>query len=291
MSILINKSTKIIVQGITGSEGSFHTQRMLEFGSNIVGGVTPNKGGQEIFGIKVFNNVSDAADATGADASVIFVPAKFAKSAILEAIDAQIKLIVAITEGIPTQDMIEVIQKLKGSKSRLIGPNCPGIANPGESKMGIIPNSIFKKGNTAIVSRSGTLTYEIIAELTKVGIGQSTCIGIGGDPILGSTFVELLPDLENDPETKAIVLVGEIGGSDEECAAEYIKSKIKKPVIAFISGRTAPPGKRMGHAGAIISGNKGTAQSKVKAFQNANVPIAETILEIPVLIKKLTAHS
>lgn len=291
MSILINKNTKIIVQGITGSEGSFHTQRMLEFGSNIAAGVTPNKGGQEIFEIKVFNNVSEAASATGADASVIFVPAKFAKSAIFEAIDAQIKLIVAITEGIPTQDMIEVIQKLKGSKSRLIGPNCPGIANPNESKMGIIPNTIFKKGNTAIISRSGTLTYEIIAELTRAGIGQSTCIGIGGDPILGSTFIELLPDLENDPETNAIVLVGEIGGSDEECAAEYIKSKMKKPVIAFISGRTAPPGKRMGHAGAIISGNKGTAQSKIKAFQNANVPIAETILEIPVLIKKLTAHS
>lgn len=287
MSILVNKNTRAIVQGITGREGSFHSEQMLKFGTNIVAGVTPGKGGQEVLGIKVYNKVSEAAAETGVNASVIFVPARFCKDAILEAADAGIKLIATITEGIPVQDMLEIVQKLKGTGARMIGPNCPGITSPFECKLGIMPNNIFKKGPVGIISRSGTLTYEIIAELTRAGIGQSTCIGVGGDPILGATFVELLPDFNADPETKVVILIGEIGGSDEELAAEFIATKMKKPVLAFISGRTAPEGKRMGHAGAIISGGTGTAESKVKTLTEAKVPIAETTADIPKMAKEV----
>lgn len=287
MSILVNQDTKVIVQGLTGREGSFHSQHMLKFGAKIVAGVTPGKGGQETLGIKVYNKVAEAKAATGANASVIFVPAPFCKAAIFEAADAGIKIIVTITDGIPTQDMIEVVRKLKETGARMIGPNCPGITSAGETKLGIMPNNIFKKGPVGLMSRSGTLTYEIIAELTRAGIGQSTCIGVGGDPILGSTFAEILPDFNADPETKAVIMVGEIGGADEEIAAEYIAAKMKKPVIAFISGRSAPEGKRMGHAGAIISGGMGTAESKIKALTTAGVPIAETTAEIPGMIREV----
>ena len=286
MSVLINKETKVIVQGITGREGSFHSQRMLEFGTKIVAGVTPGKGGQEALGVKVYNDVSEAVRQTGAEASVIFVPARFCKDAIFDAIKAKVKLIVAITEGIPTQDMIEVIEKMKGTLTRLIGPNCPGLTWTTGVKLGIMPNQIFKKGRVGIISRSGTLTYEIIAELTKAGIGQSTCVGIGGDPVLGSTFADLLPDYNSDPDTDAVVLVGEIGGSDEETASVFIAEKMKKPVVAFISGRSAPEGKRMGHAGAIISGSTGTAASKISALLKAKVPVAETVSQIPELLKE-----
>ena len=262
---------------------------MLKFGTNIVAGVTPGKGGQETLGIKIYNKVAEAKAAAGADASVIFVPAAFSKAAIFEAAEAGIKLIVTITDGIPQQDMIEVIGKLKETGARMIGPNCPGITSAGEAKLGIMPNNIFQPGPVGLMSRSGTLTYEIIAELTRAGIGQSTCIGVGGDPILGSTFAELLPDFNADPATSAVIIIGEIGGADEELAAEYIATKMTKPVIAFISGRTAPAGKRMGHAGAIISGGKGTAASKLKALTQAKVPIAETTAEIPKMVKEILA--
>jgi succinyl-CoA synthetase alpha subunit len=285
MSILINKQTKVVVQGITGREGEFHTQQMIAYGTKVVAGVTPGKGGSVIFDIPIFDTVQVAVKETGANASAIFVPARFAADAAFEGIDAGLELIVCITDGIPTQDMIQVVNVLKQSNSRLIGPNCPGIISPDESKIGIIPGNIAKKGNIGVVSRSGTLTYEIVNDITKSGLGQSTCIGIGGDPILGMRFIDILPLFESDPETKAVVLIGEIGGTDEEVAAEYIK-RMTKPVIAFISGRTAPPGKRMGHAGAIISGGKGTAQAKLDAFTAAKVPIADTTQEIPGLIKK-----
>ncbi|MBI5399025.1 succinate--CoA ligase subunit alpha [Candidatus Saganbacteria bacterium] len=291
MSILVNKKTRVLVQGITGREGSFHTGQMLEFGTKIVGGVTPGKGGQEVHGVKVYNNVKEAVAATQANATIVFVPAPFCKAAIFEAADAGLPLIVALTEGIPTQDMIDAVNYVKERRLRLIGPNCPGITTPYEAKLGFMPNNIFKKGEVGVISRSGTLTYEIIYELTQVGIGQSTCIGIGGDPILGSTFVELLPDFNADPQTKTVVMLGEIGGSDEEVAAEYIATKMKKPVIAFISGRTAPEGKRMGHAGAIISGSFGTAQSKVSALTAAGVPIAETTNAIPEMVKHVLQRS
>ncbi|MBI5078549.1 succinate--CoA ligase subunit alpha [Candidatus Saganbacteria bacterium] len=284
MSILVNRETRVIVQGITGREGGFHAEQMTKFGTRVVGGVTPGKGGQEILGVKVYNKVSEAIAETKADATVIFVPAAHCKSAILEAAAAGIKLIVAITEGIPVQDMIEVIQKLKGTGARLIGPNCPGITTAGEAKLGIMPNHLFRRGKVGIISRSGTLTYEVISDLTRSGIGQSTCIGIGGDPILGSTFAELLPDFNDDIQTKVVVMIGEIGGTDEEAAAEYIAAKMKKPVIAFISGRAAPEGKRMGHAGAIISGGMGTAESKIKALTKAGIPVAETTAEITRLV-------
>jgi len=286
LSVLVDKNTKVVVQGITGREGSFHAEQMIKFGTKIVAGVTPEKGGQKFMDLNIFNHVSGAVDKTGANTSVIFVPAKFCKDAIFEACDSGIKLIITITEGIPVHDMISVINKLKETGARMIGPNCPGITSPFEAKLGIMPNSLFKKGEVGIISRSGTLTYEIIAGLTKIGIGQSTCIGVGGDPILGSTFIELLPDFESDPQTKVIVLIGEIGGSDEELAAEYISSKMKKPVIAFISGQTAPEGKKMGHAGAIISGGTGTAQSKINALKKANVPIADTTSEVITLVRR-----
>lgn len=285
MSILLNKNTKILVQGITGREGEFHTRQMIEYGAQVVAGVTPGKGGMTTLGVPVFDTVKEAVEKTGATASGVFVPARFAADTVLEGIDAGLDLIVCITEGIPTLDMIRIVNTLKQSNTKMIGPNCPGIITPEESKIGIIPGTIAKKGNIGVVSRSGTLTYEIVNELTKARFGQSTCIGIGGDPILGMRFIDILPLFEADLETKVIVLIGEIGGSDEETAAEYIKT-MTKPVVSFISGQTAPPGKRMGHAGAIISGGKGTAQAKVTALTAANVPVADTTQEIPELVKQ-----
>ena len=289
MAILINKETKVIVQGMTGHEGQFHTDQMIKYGTQVVAGVTPGKGGTEILGVPIFDTVKEAKKKTKATASCIFVPSAFAADAVLEATDAKMDLVVCITEGIPIQDMIKVCNYVKQSKTRLIGGNCPGLITPEEGKIGITPGNIVKKGPVGIVSRSGTLTYEIVNDLTRHGIGQTTVVGIGGDPILGSTFIDILPLFEKDPETKMIVMVGEIGGSDEEMAAEYIRKKMKKPVIGFISGRTAPPGKRMGHAGAIISGGKGTAQAKVDALTKANVPIAETTAEIPDMVKAILA--
>lgn len=286
MGILVDNNTKVLVQGITGREGSFHTKFMLEYGTRVVAGVTPGKEGETVCGVPVFNTVRKAVAQTGANASILFVPVKFAKDAILESIEAGIKFIVVITEGIPVQDMIEVDYYLKKEGVYLIGPNCPGLATAGEVKMGIIPGNIFLKGNIGIVSRSGTLTYEIVSNLTNVGLGQSTCIGVGGDPILGMRFIDILPLFNEDPHTHAVILIGEIGGSDEEDAADFIK-KMKKPVVAFISGKTAPKGKRMGHAGAIISGTQGTFSSKVDALKKAGVPVADTPGEIPSLIREL----
>jgi len=289
MSILVNKETRLLVQGITGREGEFHTRQMMEYGTVVVGGVTPGKGGTEILGVPVFDTVRDAVRKTGANASAIFVPAFAAADSVLEAVDAGLKVIVCITEGIPTQDMIRAVFFARRAGVRLIGSNCPGIITPGECKIGIMPGNIFSPGKVGVVSRSGTLTYEIVNELTRAGLGQSTCIGIGGDPILGTTFADVLPLFEADPATDVVVMVGEIGGSDEEIAAEYIKT-MKKPVVGFISGRTAPPGKRMGHAGAIISGKSGTAQAKVEALEAAGVPIADTTRQIPDLVKAALAQ-
>ncbi len=286
MSILIDENTRVLVQGITGRDGGFHTGQMLEYGTKVVGGVTPGKGGQVAQGVPVFSTVRDAVKETGANAAVIFVPAKLnAGDAILEAADAGIPLVVCISEGVPTEDMILVNAVLKSrGKTRLIGPNCPGLISPGKCKIGIIPGSIFAPGPVGLVSRSGTLTYEIADELTRAGMGQSSGVGIGGDPMIGSTFIDILPMFEADPTTEVIVMVGEIGGSDEENGAEYIK-KMTKPVIGFIGGRTAPAGKRMGHAGAIISGNTGTPQAKVAALLAAGVPVADTTHEIPALVR------
>src|SRR5579885_3202020 len=286
MSILIDSSTRVIVQGITGREGQFHARNMKAAGTNVVGGVTPGKGGQSVEGVPVFDTVSQARAATDANASCIFVPPAGAADAIMEAASAGIELIVCITEGVPVMDMTRAMLVVHEHGARLIGPNCPGMCTPGLGKIGIIPYQIFMPGPVGFISRSGTLTYEVVSLLTEAGIGQSTCIGIGGDPIIGSTFVDYLKLFEEDPGTKAVVMCGEIGGSDEEDAAEFIKT-MKKPVVAFVSGRTAPPGKRMGHAGAIISGNTGTAQGKVAALQAANVPVADTIFEIPDLVKKV----
>ncbi|HLI07326.1 MAG TPA: succinate--CoA ligase subunit alpha [Ktedonobacteraceae bacterium] len=285
MSILIDDTTRVIVQGITGREGQYHTRNMRVAGTNIVGGVTPGKGGQTAESVPVFDTVEEAKAATDANATCIFVPPAGAADAIMEATAADIPLIVCITEGIPVIDMTRAILAVHEHGSRLIGPNCPGLCTPGFGKIGIIPYSIFKPGPVGFISRSGTLTYEVVSLLTEAGLGQSTCIGIGGDPIIGSTFVDYLKLFEADPGTEAVVMCGEIGGSDEEDAAEYIKL-MKKPVVAFISGRTAPPGKRMGHAGAIISGNTGTAQGKVAALQSAGVPVADTIFDIPGLVQK-----
>jgi len=288
MAILVNADSRVLVQGITGREGEFHTRQMLEYGTRVVAGVTPGKGGQEVAGVPVFDTVKQAVRETGANVSCIFVPAPFAPDAILEAADAGVELIVCITEGIPVQDMVRVMSYVKRcTNSRVIGPNCPGLTTAGECKVGIMPGMLFKKGDIGLVSRSGTLTYEIVYELTQAGLGQSTCVGIGGDPIIGTTFIDVLPLFEADPQTKAVVMVGEIGGSDEEIAAEYIKKHMTKPVVGFISGRTAPPGKRMGHAGAIISGGKGSPQSKVAALTDAGVPIADTPSEIPDLVKQV----
>jgi succinyl-CoA synthetase alpha subunit len=289
MSILLDKTTRVIVQGITGREGQFHTRNMKAAGTNLVGGVTPGKGGTEVEGLPVFDTVAEAKATTDAEASCIFVPPAGAADAIMEAASAGIGLIVCITEGIPVIDMTRAMLVVREYGARLIGPNCPGMCTPGQGKIGIIPYQIFTPGPVGFISRSGTLTYEVVALLTEAGLGQSTCIGIGGDPIIGSTFVDYLKLFETDPGTSAIVMCGEIGGSDEEDAAEYIKT-MSKPVVAFISGRTAPPGKRMGHAGAIISGNTGTAQGKVAALQEANAPVADTIFEIPDLVKKALAQ-
>lgn len=285
MAVLIDKNTRVLVQGITGREGEFHTRQMLEYGTQIVAGVTPGKGGQEVLGVPVFDTVRQAVQATGADASVVFVPAPFAMDAVLEAADAGVRLIVCITEGIPVQDTVKAVSLVRQKGVRLIGPNCPGIITAGQCKIGILPGNIFTPGPVGLISRSGTLTYEIVDLLTKAGLGQSTCIGIGGDPVLGSTFADLLPLFEQDPDTQAVVLVGEIGGSDEEIAAEYIRT-MRKPVVGFISGRTAPPGKRMGHAGAIISGRTGTPQAKVDALRSVGVPVADALYEIPDLVKQ-----
>lgn len=286
MSILVDKDTKVLVQGITGREGSFHTKLMLEYGTKIVAGVVPGKGGEKIEQVPVFDKVEEATRETAASASVVFVPAKFCKNAILEAIFAGIKLVVVITEGIPVKDMMEVIEIAEEQGTKIIGPNCPGITSVNKAKLGIMPANIFLEGGIAVISRSGTLTYEIVNNLTLAGLGQSTCIGVGGDSVLGLRFKDILPLLEEDEQTKCVVLIGEIGGVDEEEAADYIK-EMKKPVVAFISGKTAPRGKRMGHAGAIIYGERGTYQSKFEALKEAGVLIAETISEIPFLVKKV----
>ncbi|GAB6976057.1 succinate--CoA ligase subunit alpha [Prevotella falsenii] len=286
MSILINKDTRLIVQGITGRDGSFHATKMKEYGTNVVGGTSPGKAGQEVAGIPVFNTVRDAVEATNANTSVIFVPAAFAKDAMLEAADAGIKLIICITEGVPTLDVVEAYRYIQIKGAQLIGPNCPGLISPGESMVGIMPTNIFKKGHTGVISRSGTLTYQVVAALTAEGMGQSSAIGVGGDPIVGLYFQELLEMFQNDPETDSIAIIGEIGGDAEERAAEYIKQYVTKPVVAFISGREAPKGKQMGHAGAIISSGSGTAAEKVAAFEAAGIPVARETHEIPTLLKQ-----
>ncbi|OGX27531.1 MAG: succinate--CoA ligase subunit alpha [Omnitrophica WOR_2 bacterium RIFCSPHIGHO2_01_FULL_48_9] len=286
MSILIDKNTRLIVQGITGRDGSFHTQKMAEYGTKVVGGVTPGKGGQDVAGIPVFNSVAEAKDKTQANTAVIYVPAKFAKDAILEDIKAGIELIICITEGIPVLDMVDVQKELVKSRSRLLGPNCPGLISPGKSKVGIMPGHIHKSGPIGVVSRSGTLTYEVVYNLTLKNIGQSTCVGLGGDPIIGTRFIDALELFVKDPETQGIVMVGEIGGEDEQIAAQYIKREVKKPVVGFIAGRSAPKGKRMGHAGAIISSGDSTAEAKIEVLRQAGVTVVDFPDEIPAAFSK-----
>ncbi|MEO2001635.1 MAG: succinate--CoA ligase subunit alpha [Pirellulales bacterium] len=276
MSILVDRNTRVICQGITGKVGEFHTRGCLEYGTRMVGGVTPGKGGETIADLPVFNTVAEARDATGANATMIFVPPPFAADAILEAVAAEIELVIAVTEGIPVLDMARVLPAIENSKSRLIGPNCPGVITPGQCKIGIMPGYIHTPGNIGVMSRSGTLTYEAVWQLTQLGHGQSTCVGLGGDPLVGSSFIDILELFEQDDDTHAILMMGEIGGSAEEEAAAYVKEHVTKPVAAFIAGRTAPPGKRMGHAGAIISGGKGTAEAKLEALRDAGIEIAET---------------
>ncbi len=288
MSILLDKKTRVVVQGITGSEGSFHTKQMIEYGTNVVAGVTPGKGGQKFEDTKVpiFNTVAEAVKETKADASAIFVPPPFAADAILESANAGIKFIVCITEGIPTKDMIAVYNSIKEKNVRLVGPNCPGVISPGKAKIGIMPGFIHKQGKVGVVSRSGTLTYEAVKQLSDLGIGQSTCVGIGGDPIIGSRFIDVIKLFNEDPDTEGIVMIGEIGGRAEEEAAEFIKKNVKKPVVGFIAGSTAPPGRRMGHAGAIISGGKGTAAEKMAAMKKAGIYVIDSPAEIGITMKK-----
>ena len=286
MSILINKDTKVIVQGITGRDGSFHAAKMKEYGTQVVGGTSPGKAGQEVAGIPVFNTVKDAVGATGANTSIIFVPAPFAKDAMLEAIDGGVKLVVCITEGVPTMDAVVCQRYAKLRGVQVIGPNCPGLISPEQSMVGIMPANIFKKGHTGVISRSGTLTYEVVKNLTDAGLGQSTAVGVGGDPVVGLYFEDLLQMFQDDPDTDSIAMIGEIGGDAEERAAQFIKEHVTKPVAVFISGRQAPPGKKMGHAGAIISGNSGTAASKVAAFEAVGVPVVKETCEIPEVLKR-----
>lgn len=285
MSVLVNRETRVVVAGMTGKEGSFHTKQMLEYGTQVVAGVTPGKGGQELFGVPVFDTMHEAVGATGADAAIVFVPAPFAADSVLEAEDAGVPFITLITEGVPVADMTRVANKIASrGRSRLLGGNCAGIITPGECKMGIMPGHIFASGPVGMVSRSGTLTYEVAWELTRAGLGQSTCVGIGGDPVIGTRFLDVLEMFENDPATKAVVMIGEIGGTDEEAGAAFIKAHMSKPVVSFISGRTAPPGKRMGHAGAIISGGLGTPQSKVDALLDAGAAVADSTSDVARLV-------
>jgi succinyl-CoA synthetase alpha subunit len=286
MSILIDENTNVIVQGVTGRDGAFHARQMVADGTKVVAGVTPKRGGQKVDEIPVFNSISEVKAEHPVDATVIFVPEKFATAAVEEAISERVPLIVWITEGVPAMDMLRVYHDVREAGLTLIGPNCPGLISPGKSKIGIMPARIHKPGGVGVISRSGTLTYEVVYNLTTNGLGQSTCVGIGGDPVVGSSFIDMLERFETDPETKAVVVIGEIGGEAEEAAADFIKTSMSKPVVGFISGRTAPPGKRMGHAGAIISGGKGTPDAKVKAFNEAGVPVADTPDQIPGLLKE-----
>ncbi len=286
MTILVDNHSKVLVQGITGGEGSFHARQMVEYGTKVVGGVTPGKGGQSFEGIPVFDGVSQAVDATNANATVIFVPEAFAADAIMEAADAGIALVVCVTEGIPTADMVNVHQYLRSRTTRLIGPNCPGIISPGKCKIGIMPGFIHQEGGVGLISRSGTLTYEAVGQLSERGIGQSTCIGIGGDPIIGTQFIDAMRLFRDDPDTDAVVMIGEIGGTAEEDAAAYIAANYEKPVIGFIAGRTAPPGRRMGHAGAIIAGGKGTAAEKMEAMANAGIHVCESPADIGATVER-----
>lgn len=290
MSIFVDENTRLIVQGITGKEGSFHAQSCKEYGTNLLGGVTPNKGGMDVLGVPVFNTVKEAVKETNANTTMIFVPAKFASNAIIEAAESGIELIVCITEGIPVYDMLNAKSAVKANGVRLIGPNCPGLISPDKTKVGIMPSKIHKKGNVGVVSRSGTLTYEAVNQLTQLGLGQSTCIGIGGDPVIGTTFIDVLKAFQDDDQTQAICMIGEIGGSAEEEAAEFIKEYVKKPVVSFIAGLTAPKGKRMGHAGAIISGGKGTANSKIEALTSAGVIVCKNPANLGVAIKNLIVN-
>jgi succinyl-CoA synthetase alpha subunit len=291
MSVLIDQESKVVVQGITGRDGSFHAKGMREYGTQVVAGVTPGKGGMDVDGIPVFDSVAEAVEATGANVSNIYVPAPFAADAIYEAHDAGVKLIVCITEGVPAVDMVKAYNFLKGKDCRLIGPNCPGVISPGKAKVGIMPGPIHVPGAVGLVSRSGTLTYEVVAQLTGASIGQSTCVGMGGDPVVGTGFIDMLKLFEGDPDTKAAVLIGEIGGNDEELAASFIASEMTKPVVAFVTGHMAPPGVRMGHAGAIIAGGSGTAAEKVAAFNAAGVPVAKIPSEIPGLVRDALAKA
>lgn len=287
MSILVNKNSKIVVQGLTGKEGSFHAEQCLKYGTQIVAGMTPGKGGEVVLGVPVFNTVAEAKEKTGCNVSLIFVPPKGAADAIAEAVDADLDLVICITEGVPVLDMVEVKRFMHGKRTRLIGPNCPGVITPGEAKVGIMPASIHKPGRIGVVSRSGTLTYEAVGQLTALGLGQSTCVGIGGDPVNGTNFIDVLDLFNKDPDTDGVIMIGEIGGSAEEEAAQWVKANFKKPIVGFIAGQTAPPGRRMGHAGAIISGGKGTAEAKFKAMEAAGIRIVRNPAEMGKTLKEL----